>query len=267
MLKDFQRRYKLPITGKLDQQTLKLMNTPRCGVQDHPLAFTLSKPWPKKSFTWKWADSNFPQFGERKTREQLRESFNDWAKYAPITFQEVSQNEKADFHLAFGDDFDGPGRTLAYAYFPTNGRIRFDPAESWTHRYDNGGTNFRLVTTHEIGHALGLDHSTDPSSIMAPYYELMQPDVLLPKDVKFTEGKTCGCAGWCRERGKTYGVCGNGHACICSMTELTKESIAILGSGCTCDAWCRNRGYHKGGVCGDGYTCICASNADPPKGQ
>ncbi|CAF4882008.1 unnamed protein product [Rotaria sp. Silwood1] len=278
MLKDFQRRYKLPVTGKLDQQTLKLMNTPRCGVLDRPLAFTLANSWPKKTFTWKWADSNFPKFGEEKTSEQLRESFNDWAKYAPITFQEVSRNEKADFHVAFADNSDGPGRTLAYAYFPTNGRIRFDPAESWTHRYDNDGTNFRLVATHEIGHALGLDHSTDPSSIMAPYYKLIQPEVLLPKDDRqgiqalygtktppadeFTESKTCGCAGWCRERGKPYGVCGNGHTCICSMTELTKENI---GSGCTCDAWCRNRGYHKGGVCGDGYTCICASSADPSK--
>ena len=39
--------------------------------------------------------------GVAKTRAQLRESFNDWARYAPLTFTEVPQYEKADFELAF----------------------------------------------------------------------------------------------------------------------------------------------------------------------
>src|SRR5689334_19036321 len=34
MLKDFQSKYKLPVTGKLDQETLKLINTPRCAIKD-----------------------------------------------------------------------------------------------------------------------------------------------------------------------------------------------------------------------------------------
>lgn len=45
MLKNFQRAYKLPITGKLDQQTSKLMNTPRCGIKDLPLAFNAVTSW------------------------------------------------------------------------------------------------------------------------------------------------------------------------------------------------------------------------------
>lgn len=94
---------------------------------------------PKKSFTWKLTNGNLPSFGETETREQLRESFDDWAKYAPVTFREVSQNEKADFDLAFVDEnddghFDGPGGTLAYAYFPTEGKIRFDMSENWTQK-------------------------------------------------------------------------------------------------------------------------------------
>jgi len=82
---------------------------------------------------------NLPSFGAAKTRAQLRESFNDWAKYAPITFQEVSQNQRADFEFAFihryHDDigkFDGPGGTLAYAYPPPTGVIRFEAEEPWT---------------------------------------------------------------------------------------------------------------------------------------
>lgn len=45
MLEDFQGAHKLPITGKLDQKTLQLMNTPRCGVRENPLAFTHVTPW------------------------------------------------------------------------------------------------------------------------------------------------------------------------------------------------------------------------------
>lgn len=33
-LKTFQRRYSLPVTGKLDSQTLELLSAPRCGNPD-----------------------------------------------------------------------------------------------------------------------------------------------------------------------------------------------------------------------------------------
>ncbi|CAF1409588.1 unnamed protein product [Adineta steineri] len=142
----------------------------------------------KKSLTWKLLDGYHPSYGTSRTRAQIQDAFNDWARYAPLTFREVPQYEEADFELAFihrfHDDirrFDGPGGILAYSYFPPSGIIRFEAEEPWTD--DTTGFNLHLVATHVIGHALGLGDSNDPSSIMFERYQLFQPEQLLPRDV------------------------------------------------------------------------------------
>jgi len=41
----FQEWHHLPVTGELDEETVKLMNAPRCGVKDPPLTQGLEKPY------------------------------------------------------------------------------------------------------------------------------------------------------------------------------------------------------------------------------
>ena len=64
---------------------------------------------------------------------------------------------------------DGLGRVLGRAYFPQyGGDIFFDDEENWSLDFypHDGKTNLLIVAIHELGHALGLDHSQKNTALM-----------------------------------------------------------------------------------------------------
>lgn len=115
---------------------------------------------------------------QEKIRRDLYDAFSVWQKSSVLTFAEVTDNQPdilVEFHRMAHKDgypFDGPGATLAHAFYPKSGIVHFDDDESWYFgKYESRnqlGVNLFDTAVHELGHTLGLAHSLVPDAIMFP---------------------------------------------------------------------------------------------------
>ncbi|KAL4660409.1 matrix metalloproteinase-17-like [Arapaima gigas] len=193
-IKAMQKFGGLEETGVLDQETLDLMKTPRCSLPDlseseSPLTRRRRAPpsqskWSKRHLSWRIR--TFPKeshlLGRDTVRALMYYALKVWSDIAPLDFHEVAGSQ-ADIQIDFtkvdhndGYPFDGPGGTVAHAFYPgdrlTAGDVHFDDDEGWTFRSpDAHGMDLFAVAVHEFGHAIGLAHTSAVESIMRPYYQ------------------------------------------------------------------------------------------------
>ncbi|XP_020851804.1 matrilysin [Phascolarctos cinereus] len=184
-IKEMQKFFGLPQTGILNTNTMEIIQKPRCGVPDvGEYSFFPERPkWLSKVVTYRVV--SYTEDMPRSTVDHLVEKALDmWSKASTLTFKKV-RNGNADIIIGFargvhGDfsPFDGPGGILAHAFAPgtgIGGDAHFDNDEQWSDG-SKIGINFLFTATHELGHSLGLGHSSDPEAVMYPTYSYKNPE-------------------------------------------------------------------------------------------
>lgn len=142
--------------------------------------------------TWSFALTSAPngyQFdrilSEPEYQALIRDAFQAWEDIANIDFVEVADSASSEMRLGW-DAIDGPFGTVGQANWQArsdgsydasaprfsinSAEIRFDTAEDWTTAKtpQANKVEFFSVALHEIGHAIGLQHTDDTSTIMFP---------------------------------------------------------------------------------------------------
>ncbi|XP_020299177.1 matrix metalloproteinase-14-like [Pseudomyrmex gracilis] len=197
----FQEFYNLPINGELNAETMRTMNRSRCGVRDIQTRYSNKEyihKWPTTHLTWNFL------FASRANLQIAETAFALWAANSSLTFTCSVHNPNivilykgrhtmwdkhySDTMCPF--DFDGRDGVLVQAYYPNGdlthvSEIHIANEEQWHVQLTKNPWNkdYLLHTlTHEIKHAIGIEHSLHDNSVMYAFVPVKQWLVALSLD-------------------------------------------------------------------------------------
>ncbi|XP_057298329.1 matrix metalloproteinase-2-like [Hydractinia symbiolongicarpus] len=244
----------IPVTGKFDEETKKLVQTPRCGLPDisktlktkRKRRFTLQgSRWSKNvsilyviKLTWTLSNDNNDRLTRTQVEATLHKAFGKWQAITNMEFTMLhhQSTEIPDIEVKFvtgshndSYPFDGRGGTLAHAFYPHNnkdlsGDVHFDDDEQFT--LGKNGRNLLWVAVHEIGHSIGLEHSSVKSAVMYPWYKDFDGD-----DFDLDHDDIAG-AQHLYGKAKNILLTFTSHSLIMTPTEPTVTTKEIQNGGC-----------------------------------
>ena len=184
VLRAYQRDHRLAKTGKLDLVTERTLTSPRCGVTPAVKRrlrlrryVTMGSRWEKIYVTYS-KDQNSANY-TKEFVDEVRRAFDAWNAVSNLKAYQARPGEVADIRIRWGSgwhncsslqSFHSGSPVLAHAFEPQHG------GEIHVNDFVDFRT-YQLSTcmAHEVGHALGLDHSADVNSVMYFQYRTKLP--------------------------------------------------------------------------------------------
>jgi len=136
-------------------------------------------------------DQNNQPVSTAVIRGSIQEALSLWAAVAPLNFVEVPDigPPVSEFQYAVTPGMadmrlghhiiDGFGNVKAHGYYPSSttqglsGDVHFDDYDRWAYVGSLTYPDLLGCAEHEIGHALGLDHSSFTDAVMYPTFHRM----------------------------------------------------------------------------------------------
>jgi len=189
-IKKYQKYFNLQVTGDLNNETLQLISQPRCAFPDINFNYSFidnvsfpNAQWSRKrNLTYGFLpESEVPD----NFTKVFRDAFTRWANATGhLNFTETTYDD-ADIQVGFynfteaddGENLFGvslirekPPSNVTTAVIGLNGDMFWAlPSENGSLSWEDNVLDLETVAVHEIGHLLGLNHSSMNESLMYPY--------------------------------------------------------------------------------------------------